>query len=212
MDREAWWAAVHGVARSRTQLSDFTFTFHFCASEKEMATHSSVLVWRIPGKGEPGGLPSVGLHRVGHDGSNLAAAAVPQWGIKPTPLERNHVILTIGPPGKSLTGFLYNFFFFRKYFWKNISVFQIASLPQLRDLLFSIHRAIYWGPYAGLQADILYVFSVNGWISHKVSPRGVVRRTVQRARSLTFRSSSLSWGESAINITGWSKPDCDNRP
>ena len=136
MDREAWWAAVHGVARSRTQLSDFTFTFHFCASEKEMATHSSVLVWRIPGKGEPGGLPSVGLHRVGHDGSNLAAAAVPQWGIKPTPLERNHVILTIGPPGKSLTGFLYNFFFFRKYFWKNISVFQIASLPQLRDFYF----------------------------------------------------------------------------
>ena len=62
----AWWAAVHGVARSRTQLSDFTFTFHFHALEKEMATHSSVLVWRIPGTGEPGGLPSMGSHRVGH--------------------------------------------------------------------------------------------------------------------------------------------------
>ena len=65
MDRGAWWAAVHGVAKSRTQLSDFTFTFHFHALEKEMETHSSVLAWRIPGTGEPGGLPSVGLHRVG---------------------------------------------------------------------------------------------------------------------------------------------------
>ena len=67
MDRGAWWAAVHGVARSRTRLSDFTFTFHFHALEKEMATHSSVLAWRIPGTGEPGGLLSLGSHRVGHD-------------------------------------------------------------------------------------------------------------------------------------------------
>ena len=70
----AWWATVHGVAKSRTRLSDFTFTFHFHALEKEMATHSSVLAWRIPGMGEPGGLPSMGSHRVGHDWSNLAAA------------------------------------------------------------------------------------------------------------------------------------------
>ena len=75
MDRGAWWAAVHGVAKSRTRLSDFTFTFHFHALEKEMATHCSVLAWRIPGMGEPGGLPSMGSHRVGHDWSNLAAAA-----------------------------------------------------------------------------------------------------------------------------------------
>ena len=67
MDRGAWKAAVHGVAKSRTRLTDFTFTFHFHALEKEMATHSSVLAWRIPGTGEPGGLPSLGLHRVGHD-------------------------------------------------------------------------------------------------------------------------------------------------
>ena len=60
-------AAVHGVAQSRTQLSDFTFTFHFHALEKEMATHSSVLAWRIPGTTEPGGLPSMGSHRVRHD-------------------------------------------------------------------------------------------------------------------------------------------------
>ena len=67
MDGGAWWAAVHGVARSRARLSDFSFTFHFHALEKEMATHSSVLAWRIPGMGEPGGLPSMGLRRVGHD-------------------------------------------------------------------------------------------------------------------------------------------------
>ena len=68
-------AAIHGVSKSRTRLSDFTFTFHFTALEKEMTTHSSVLAWRIPGTGEPGGLPSMGSHRVGHDGSDLAAAA-----------------------------------------------------------------------------------------------------------------------------------------
>ena len=67
MDRGAWWAAVHGVAKSRTQLTDFTFTFYFHALEKEMATHYSVLAWRIPGMGEPGGLLSTGSHRIRHD-------------------------------------------------------------------------------------------------------------------------------------------------
>ena len=67
MDRGAWWAAVHEVAKSRTRLRDFTFPFHFHALEKEMATHCSVLALKIPGTGEPGGLPSMGLHRVGHD-------------------------------------------------------------------------------------------------------------------------------------------------
>ena len=75
MDGGARWAAVHGVTRSQTWLSDFTFTFHFHALEKEMATHSSVLAWRIPGMGKPGGLPSMGSHRVGHDWSDLAAEA-----------------------------------------------------------------------------------------------------------------------------------------
>ena len=67
MDGGAWRATVRGVAKSRTRLSDFTFTFHFCALEKEMATHSSVFAWRIPGARESGGLPSMGSHKVGHD-------------------------------------------------------------------------------------------------------------------------------------------------
>ena len=74
MDGGAWWAAVHGVVKSQTRLSDSTFTFHFPALEKEMATHSSVLAWRVPGTGEPGELLAMGLHRVGHDWSDLAAA------------------------------------------------------------------------------------------------------------------------------------------
>ena len=78
MDRGAWWAEVHGVTRSQTQLSNFTFTFHFHALEKEMATHSSVLALRIPGTGEPGGLLSMGSHRVWHNWSSLAAAADPR--------------------------------------------------------------------------------------------------------------------------------------
>ena len=81
MDGGAWKAAVHGVAEGWTWLSDITFTFHFHALEKKMATHSSVLAWRIPGTGEPGGLPSIGSHRVGHDWSDLAAAAA-LWSCK----------------------------------------------------------------------------------------------------------------------------------
>ena len=86
-----------GSLKSRTWLSNFTFTFHFHAPEKEIATHSSVLAWRIPGTGEPGGLPSMGSHRVGHDGSDLAAAAAlsdhqsshPNF-LPETPLQSNH--------------------------------------------------------------------------------------------------------------------------
>ena len=77
MDGGAWSAAVHGVTKSRTGLSDLTFTFHFHALEKAIATHSSVLAWRIPGTGHPGGLPSMGLHRAGHDWRDLVVAAYP---------------------------------------------------------------------------------------------------------------------------------------
>ena len=83
MDGGVWWAAVHGVAKSRTQLSDFTLTFHFHALEKEMATHSIVLAWRIPGTGKLHGLPSMESHRVGHDWSDLAAAAATADNIYP---------------------------------------------------------------------------------------------------------------------------------
>ena len=76
-DRGAWWAAVHGVAKSRIQLSVFTFTFHFHALEKEMATHSSVLAWRIPGTVERDGLPSMGSHRVGHPQLGIVFALAP---------------------------------------------------------------------------------------------------------------------------------------
>ena len=75
MDRGTWETTVHGATKSWTRLREFTFTFHFHALEKEMATHSSVLAWRIPGTEDPGGLPSMGSHRVGHDGRDLAAAA-----------------------------------------------------------------------------------------------------------------------------------------
>ena len=86
MDGGAWWAAVHGFAEGRTWLSDFTFTFHFHAL-KEMAAHSSVLAWRIPGTGEPGGLPSMGSHRVRHDWSDLAAAGAQKIKNLPTTQE-----------------------------------------------------------------------------------------------------------------------------
>ena len=75
MDRGAWQVAVHRVAKSRTRLSNFTLTFHFPAMEKEMSTHSNILAWRISGMAEPGGLLSMGLHRVGHDRNDAAAAA-----------------------------------------------------------------------------------------------------------------------------------------
>ena len=81
MDGGAWWATVHGVTKSRTWLSDFTFTLHFHALEKEMAPHSSILAWRIPGTEEPVGLPSMGSHRVGHDWCDLAAAAARQHSV-----------------------------------------------------------------------------------------------------------------------------------
>ena len=90
MDGGAWKAAVHGVAKSQTRLSDFTFTFHFHALEKEMAAHSSVLAWRIPGTAEPGGLPYMGLHRVGHDWSDLVAAAHESGGKAQVQLEGFH--------------------------------------------------------------------------------------------------------------------------
>ena len=101
MDRGAWWAAVHGVAMSWTWLGGFTFTFH--ALEKEMATHSSVLAWRIPGTGEPGGLPSMGSHRVGHHWSDLAYHS---WIETPNSSRSNQSILKEISPEYSLEGLM----------------------------------------------------------------------------------------------------------
>ena len=97
-DEGAWWAAVYGVTQSQTQLSNFTFTFHFHALEKELATHSSVLAWRILGTREPGGLPSMRSHRVGHDWSDLAAATAyhfSKFHIYAQPVSFNYSFLCI---------------------------------------------------------------------------------------------------------------------
>ena len=116
MDGGAWWAAVHGVTKGRTWLSDFTFTFHFHALEKEMATHSSVLAWRIPGTGEPGGLPSVGSYRVRHDWSDLAAAAAEDENIDPP------------SPEALIARFIY--------FWLQIDRIDGETMQTVRDFIF----------------------------------------------------------------------------
>ena len=105
MDGGAWLAAVHGVAKSRTRLNNFTFTFYFHALEKEMATHSSVLACRIPGTGEPGGLPSMGSHRVGHDWSDLAATAAAEYIMRNAGLEETQAAIKIA--GRNINNLRY---------------------------------------------------------------------------------------------------------
>ena len=124
MDGGAWWAAVHGVAKSQTRLSDFLFTFHFHALEKEMATHSGVLAWRIPGTVEPGGLPSMGSHRVGHEWSDLAAAAA---AAHPYMTTGKTIALTRRTFIGKVTSLLFNM----------LSRFVIAFLPRNKRLLIS---------------------------------------------------------------------------
>ena len=168
MDGGVWWAAVHGVARSWTRLSDFAFTFHFHALEKEMATHSSVFAWRIPGTGEPGGLPSVGSHRVGHNWSDLAAAAaclmfydmpccmtVIKWWLSP-PFSGKLSYLTLSLPasskvysGRSYSIFLKNLITFStsciiEWTWNLNIVFVFKLLQSIRfKNCATLHRCCY---------------------------------------------------------------------
>ena len=121
MDGGAWKAAVHGVARSRTRLGNFTFTFHLHALEKEVATHSSVLAWRIPGTGEPGGLPSMGSHRVEHDWSDLAAAAAAiPWKLVPVSRPRMSLrSLNIRAQSDLILPVLFNYFLPSPHLWNH---------------------------------------------------------------------------------------------
>ena len=156
MDGGAWWAAVHGVAKSWTWLSDFTF--HFPALEKEMATHSSVLAWRIPGTGEPGGLLSIGSHRVRHDWSNLAAAVhVSPCPEPPSHLPPPRVVLWV-VPAPALSGLLHSL----NLDWSSISHMVIYVL-QCYSLKSSHPCLLPWSPksvfYICVSFAILYIGS-----------------------------------------------------
>jgi len=142
MDRGAWWAAVHGVPKSQTHLSNFTFTFHFHALEMEMATHSSVLAWRIPGTGEPGGLPSMGSNRVGHDWCDLAATAQ-QCPLPPEPLSHPSPHPTLQPVAELLFEFCesHSKFPLVTYFTYGIVNFYVALSILLPFSLLSSHCA-----------------------------------------------------------------------
>ena len=130
IDGGAWWAAVHGVAKSQTRLNDFTFTFHFHALEKEMATHSSVLAWRIPGTREPGGLPSMGSHRVGHDWSDLAAAYIEKPYETLTPWFTILIKITVAFFIKKLTSCSWNIYGNKKGYYERIRWQKLCSRCQ----------------------------------------------------------------------------------
>ena len=119
-NRGVWLAAVHGVTKSDTRLSDFTFPFPFHALEKEMATHSSVLAWRTPGTGEPGGLPSMGLHRVGHGWSYLAAAAAAAAAAA------FHIVRSIMLPFWFAVVIIF-YFLFGFWLWKLVNIFYYCE-------------------------------------------------------------------------------------
>ena len=138
MDGEVWWAAVHGVTKSWTQLSDFPFTFHFHALEKEMATHSSVLAWRIPGTEEPGGLLSLGLHRIGHNWSDLACTqALIVFSLNPS-VSVSLVTIDFWRGAKSY--YFLNLFAFIFFFISIYAYLFYSHLTWRTDLLYHIKR------------------------------------------------------------------------
>ena len=198
MDGGAWWAAVHGVAKSRPRLSDFTLTFHFPALEKEMATHSSVLAWRIPGTGEPGGLSSTGWHRVGHAWSDLAAAA-----LYPSSLLLAFSLAGILVLMKTLTaGFVYLFI----YFWCEPFLKSLLNLLQYASALCfvffwprcmwdfnSLTRGQTHTPCIGRQ-------SLNHWTTREVPLRLVLKRLFSPWISDHFGSTGFHKGSDSSRL------------
>ena len=137
MDGGAWWVAVHGVAKSQTRLSDFTFTLHFHALEKEMTTHSSVLAWRIQGTGQPGGLPYRGSHRVGHDWSDLAAAAATFYAHSSTYVHKSIWLQHIGQDKYHIPLFFYTKFnVFWAPSWPSSRKFNLACFRHYPSFIF----------------------------------------------------------------------------
>ena len=128
VDGGAWWAALHGVVKSRTRLSDFTFPFHFHALEKEMATHSSVVACRIPGMAEPGGLLSTGSHIVGHDWSNLAAAVWPVNCVLRALSETDDIFL-ICRSSKTMFNSKYGYLEVLGVFLGGVLIFKVLEFP-----------------------------------------------------------------------------------
>ena len=135
MDGGAWNAAVHGVSEGRTRLSGFTFTLHFHALEKEMANHSSVLAWRIPGTGEPGGLSSMGSHRVGHDGSDLAAAAWPYHCFKGCSLPPPFCLICTLDASQMVTSAFPKMLKYIEFDWQSVLNLQTTVFLVLLDFL-----------------------------------------------------------------------------
>ena len=187
MDGGALWAAVHGVAQSRTQLSNFTFTFHFHALEKEMATHSSVLAWRIPRTGEPGGLPSMGSHRLGQDWSDLAAAAT-------TDIQ----FFVGGEKYTLIPGYLLNNSDGEKDLSKLMKCHSASYKATAVKSKFILPFFFIW--YWGLAPEIMFLCLLTVWILPNEDLRGTVERGGRDLILLTWWLWSLTSNSSHLPI------------
>ena len=172
MDGRPWKAAVHEVAKSQTQLGDFALTFHFHALEKEMATHSSILAWRIPGTREPGGLPSMGSHRVRHDWSDLAAAVLTfHFHALEKEMATHSSILAWRIPGTGEPGGLLSMGSHRVgHDWSDLAVAAVSSFPGAicwKDC----SRTVFFGPYCSVNLNPT-PSSRQAWI-HKLPVKSI---------------------------------------
>ena len=160
MDGGAWKAAVHGVAEGRTRQSNFTFTFHFYALEKAMATHSSVLAWRIPGTGEPGGLPSMGSHRVGHDWSDLAALVKHRLLVKHRYPLKPHVCNMYDSKNKKLS--------VASLHWSDLAVVLLCAVQQQESAIHThTHRLRPWGNQNTCGTHFIVISTLLQWSGNK---------------------------------------------